>query len=94
MFNPLTNFAIAEGCNGTSWFGWPCDEVAEALRRDYVAAQDETTRHAALEALQRRLWEIVPLVPLGQYKQPLAWRNEVSGLLTATVNVYWNIEKR
>jgi peptide/nickel transport system substrate-binding protein len=94
MFNPLTNFAIGESCDGTSWFGWPCDEAAEALRRNYITAPDEASRGAALEALQRRLWEIVPLVPLGQYKQPLAWRNEVSGLLTATVNVYWNIEKK
>jgi peptide/nickel transport system substrate-binding protein len=94
MYDPLTNFAITSSCDRTGWFGWPCDDEVEALRRDYVRAPDETARHAALEALQRRLWQSVPFVPLGQYSQPLAWRNNVSGMLTATLNVYWNIEKK
>jgi peptide/nickel transport system substrate-binding protein len=93
-FNPLTNFGVNETCGGASWFGWPCDEQAEALRSAYIRAPDDASRRTALEALQRRLWEVVPLVPLGQYKQPIAWRDNVSGLLTATVNVYWNIEKK
>ncbi len=93
-FNPLTNFGINESCGGTSWFGWPCDEQAEALRLAYIRAPDEAARRQALETLQRRFVEVVPLIPLGQYKQPIAWRDSVSGLLTATVNVYWNIEKK
>ncbi|HUA51179.1 MAG TPA: ABC transporter substrate-binding protein [Candidatus Sulfotelmatobacter sp.] len=93
MFNPLTNFAIGETCGGKSWFGWPCDEEADALERAYVRAPDAAAQRAALEALHRRLWQVVPFVPVGQYAQPLAWRNNVTGLLTATVNVYWNIEK-
>jgi peptide/nickel transport system substrate-binding protein len=94
MFNPLTNFAISMACGGKSWFGWPCDEATEALIRDYVRAPDEAARREALETLHKHLWEVVPLVTVGQYTQPLAWRNNVSGLLTANVNVYWNIEKK
>jgi peptide/nickel transport system substrate-binding protein len=93
MFNPLTNFAIGEACGGKSWYGWPCDEESEALQRAYVRAPDAAAQRVALEALHRRLWQVVPFVPAGQYSQPLAWRNNVTGLLTATVNVYWNIEK-
>jgi peptide/nickel transport system substrate-binding protein len=94
MFSPLTNFGVGMACGGKSWFGWPCDEQAEELQRAYVRAPDEASRRAALEALHKRLWEVVPLVTVGQYTQPLAWRNNVSGLLTANVNVYWNVEKK
>jgi peptide/nickel transport system substrate-binding protein len=94
MFNPLSNFAIGATCGGKSWFGWPCDDQTEALIRDYVRAPDDAARRVALETLHKRLWEVIPLVTVGQYTQPLAWRNNVSGLLTANVNVYWNIEKK
>jgi len=94
MYDPLTDFALTTSCDRSGWFGWPCDEQAEALRRDYVRAPDESARGATLEALQRRLWQVVPFVPLGQYRQPLAWRDNVRGMLTATINVYWNIEKK
>ncbi len=94
MFSPLTNFGVGMACGGKSWFGWPCDEQAEALQLAYVRAPDEPARRAALEQLHRRLWEVVPLITVGQYTQPLAWRNNVSGLLTANVNVYWNVEKK
>ncbi len=94
MYSPLANFGINEACDGKSWFGWPCDPVSEDLRLAYIRAPDEAARHTALDALHRRLWEVVPLVPTGQYKQPHAWRSAVSGLLTANLAVYWNIEKR
>ena len=94
MFSPLTNFGVGMACGGKSWFGWPCDPEAEALQLAYIRAPDDAARRAALETLHRRLWEVVPLVTVGQYTQPLAWRDNVTGLLTANVNVYWNIEKK
>ena len=64
-----------------------------------IAPKDEfvkqlTSRRQALDALHARLWEVVPLVPTGQYKQPHAWRNTISGMLRASSAVYWGIEKR
>ena len=50
-------------------------------------------RHALLEAMHRRLWEVLPYVPLGQFKQPFVWRKNVTGVLRANNVVYWNIEK-
>ncbi|MBI3516911.1 MAG: ABC transporter substrate-binding protein [Proteobacteria bacterium] len=94
MYSPLTNFAINASCEGNAWFGWPCDERAEALRLAYVRAPDEPARRQALEALHARLWEVIPMVPTGQFKQPHAWRNTVSGVLRASSAVFWNIEKR
>jgi peptide/nickel transport system substrate-binding protein len=94
MYLPLTNFAINTSCEGNAWFGWPCDERAEALKLAYVRAPDEAARRQALDALHARLWEVIPLVPTGQYKQPHAWRSSVSGMLRAATAVYWNIEKQ
>jgi len=94
MYSPVTNFAINASCEGNAWFGWPCDERAEALRLAYIRAPDETARRQALDALHQRLWEVLPMVPTGQYKQPHAWRNAVSGVLRASSAVYWNIEKK
>jgi peptide/nickel transport system substrate-binding protein len=94
MYLPLTNFAINTSCEGNAWFGWPCDERAETLKLAYLRAPDDASRRQALDALHARLWEVLPLIPTGQYKQPHAWRNNVSGVLRATTAVYWNIEKK
>src|SRR5207302_8468333 len=48
VYSPLTNFTIDSGCGRTNWFGWPCDETAEKLRRAYIMAPDEDARRAAL----------------------------------------------
>ena len=48
---------------------------------------------ALVEAMHRRLWEVVPYVPLGQLKQPFLWRKNISGVLMANTLVFWNIEK-
>jgi len=93
MYSPLTAFAVNSGCDGKNWFGWPCDEPTEMLRRAYVAAASEAAQRDALVALQRHLWEAVPLVPVGQYIQPYAARDTISGILKSHVIVFWNIEK-
>ncbi len=94
MYSPLTNFATNASCGGNAWFGWPCDERAEALRLAYIRAPDEDARRQALDALHARLWEVVPMVPTGQFRQPHAWRNAISGVLRANSAVYWSIEKK
>ena len=51
VHSPVTNFTIDSGCGRSNWFGWPCDEPTEALRREYLLAPDDTARRAALVAL-------------------------------------------
>jgi peptide/nickel transport system substrate-binding protein len=93
MYHPVINFTVDSQCNGKSWFGWPCDDTTQKLRQAYIEAPDEEARRAALEALQRQLWQAVPVVPVGQYIQPYAARDNVSGVLRSHVLVYWNISK-
>jgi len=93
MYSPLTNFTIDSSCDGKNWFGWPCDEPTDVLRRAYVAAPDDAARRTALVALQRRLWEALPVIPAGEYVQPYAARSNITGVLKSHIIVFWNIEK-
>ncbi|MGH7153411.1 MAG: hypothetical protein ACREF3_05730 [Acetobacteraceae bacterium] len=43
--------------------------------------------------MHKRLWEVVPYVPLGQVREPYVWRRNVRGVLNANNLVFWNIEK-
>jgi peptide/nickel transport system substrate-binding protein len=59
----------------------------------YVRETDPTARQQLLEAMHKRLWEVLPYVPLGQFKQPFLWRRNVTGVLRTSNLVYWNIDK-
>jgi peptide/nickel transport system substrate-binding protein len=93
MSSPLTSVVTSLTCDGKNWVGWPCDEQAEKLRDEFVRERDPAKRKEILDKLNARLWEVVPLVLLGQYNQPFAWRKNVSGVLKTSIPVFWNIDK-
>jgi peptide/nickel transport system substrate-binding protein len=93
FYNPVTNFTIDSGCDKQNWFGWPCDEETQKLRQAYIDAPDDEVRRVALVALQAHLWQAVPVVPVGQYIQPYAARDTLSGVLKSHIIVFWNIAK-
>ncbi|UCH49027.1 MAG: ABC transporter substrate-binding protein, partial [Betaproteobacteria bacterium] len=76
------------------WFGWPTDAKTEQLRDAYARAQSAKKKAQIVEALQTRLFEVVPYVNYGQWFQPMAWRANLSGVLVSPVPFFWNIEKR
>jgi peptide/nickel transport system substrate-binding protein len=79
--------------NGTAgWFGWPDDPTLEALRDDWFMAPDLAAQKAKAEALQRRAFETVPFVPLGQYFQATAYRSSITGVLPGFAS-FWNLQK-
>jgi peptide/nickel transport system substrate-binding protein len=76
-----------------AWAGWPTDEALEALRMRFLDAADpEEQRRLALE-VQRRAFEVVPFVPLGQMQQPTAFRRNVQGVVNAPVPFFWDVRK-
>lgn len=93
MQSPLTNIGTNMACE-RAWAGWPCDAEAEKLRGAVVDAPDDAARLAAVEALHRRLAEMQPYRVLGQFDQPYARRDTISGVLAAPVMLFWNIEKK
>ncbi|MCW3475414.1 ABC transporter substrate-binding protein [Limobrevibacterium gyesilva] len=92
MHHPLTNIGTNMACDRKNFAGWPCDEEAERLRQAFLDA-DDAGRAAALDKLHRHLAQVQPYRVLGQYDQPVAMRANVTGLLSAPVIVYWNIDK-
>jgi peptide/nickel transport system substrate-binding protein len=93
LASPLSSPSTITTCDGKNFVGWPCDQVEEDMRIRYIHEPDPARRHALLESMHARLWESLPYVPLGQFKQPFLWRKNVTGVLKSNTLVYWNIEK-
>ena len=92
-YHPLTNITLDLSCGKKNWAGFPCDPEGEALRQKFLDAADDAARKQAFEAFQRHLWDFIPYVPEGQFDVASAYRQELSGVLAAYVQPYWNIEK-
>jgi peptide/nickel transport system substrate-binding protein len=93
MLNPLTNVGVnARGKSG-GWFGWPEDAEVEKLRDAFARELDPAKQKAIAEAIQKRAYELVMYVPLGQYTMPYAFRSNVTGILAGPVPVFWNVAK-
>jgi peptide/nickel transport system substrate-binding protein len=93
LASPLTSPSTITTCDGKNFYGWPCDQVEEDMRLRYIREPDAGKRAELLQDMHRRLWEVVPYVPLGQFIQPFLWRHNVSGVLRSNVLAFWNIEK-
>ena len=59
----------------------------------YIRESDPAKQRKLLVAMHRRLWEVVPYLPLGQFVQPFLWRSNIIGVLRANVLAFWNISK-
>jgi len=93
-FHPLTNAALDMSCGGHNWPGFPCDEAGERLRQRVLRALTPAEQQEAFEALQEHMWQFLPYVPVGQWDVVSAYRPNITGLLSAYVQPYWNVEKR
>jgi peptide/nickel transport system substrate-binding protein len=73
--------------------GWADDEKLEALRAAWFQAGDDATRRELAAQIQERAFEIVPFIPLGQYRTRGAYRSYLSGAVDAPIAFQWNLEK-
>ena len=79
--------------NGSAgWFGWPDDPELESLRAEWFDAPDLTAQRAIAGRMQRRAFETVPFVPLGQYFQATAYRNTLSDVIP-NFATFWSLKK-
>ena len=74
------------------WFGWPSDPDLEQLRHDYARAQTPEQRKEIATKVQERLWAIGASGELGQFFNPVAYRNNVTGLIKSPVQFFWNMD--
>lgn len=90
QLNPITNISVAAS-GDDAWFGWPENDKIEELRNAFARETDMEKQKEIVEELQVELYDFVPYIPTGQYYQPTAFRDNVSGVLEAPVPFFWNI---
>ena len=93
LLNPVANIGVSGGCEEKAWFGWPCDEKIEQMRQEFASETDLGKQQKIAEDIQARANEIVTYIPIGQYQQPIAYRDSLSGVIQAPVHLFWNIKK-
>ncbi len=92
--HPFLNIAAATPCDGKNWFGWACDEEMEKMRIAFLDANTPAEKKAALEAFQKKFFDVLPYRILGQMLNPVAYRKNIDGVLDSAELVYWNVAKK
>jgi peptide/nickel transport system substrate-binding protein len=91
--NPLF-FASLTGSGEKGWFGWATDDKLEQLKAQFLATMGEPERKQLAEQIQLENFAGGIVGPIGEYKPLTAYRKGVvSGVVTAPVNVFWNLKK-
>lgn len=84
--------AIAfSGNPDAGWFGWAQDAELEEARSAFARAATPEERKEIAAKVQERLWAIGASGQLGQFFSPVAYRNNVTGLIKSPVQFFWNI---
>lgn len=88
--SPLVNSRIrGVEANESGWYKGP---RYEALRAEWMLAEDPATRRRLAGDIQRELVATVPLAPCGVTFQPAAWRADLDGVLEG-VPKFWNVKR-
>ena len=73
------------------WFGWAEDAELEEARTAFAKAGSLEEKQALAAKVQERLWAIGASGQLGQFFTPVAYRNNVKGLIKSPVQFFWNM---
>lgn len=91
--NPLT-MAMMNARGDKGWFGWMDDAKLEEIKSRFAQATTDADKKRIAEEAQLYAFQVGTHVPLGQYTVPAAVRKNVSGIVPAGAQVYWNIKKQ
>lgn len=90
--DPLRSHVVAaDGVK--SWFGWPNVPETGVLRNAFARAGSEEERKEITKKLQKIMVDEVIIGPLGQYVSNTAYSKKISGVLEASLPLFWNISK-
>jgi len=78
------------GNPATGWIGWPADPELEALRAAYLRAPENGDRARIAADVQARIVDQAHFAILGQFYEPIAFRNNVIGLQRG-IQMYYNL---
>ena len=87
--NPAGHIAL-RGNGEAGYAGWSTSPRTEELREAWFRAADQAAQKAICAEIQQQCMIDVPFYPLGQYIQPTAFRNSITGVLGG-IPVFWNV---
>ena len=91
QFNPAAhNFIRGSGLSAT--FGWSTSPRLEELRDEWLRSGSDEVRARIGRDMQRQAFQDVPYVPLGQFYQPTAFRDDLNGMLKG-LPLFWNVRR-
>ena len=93
LINPVANIGVSGGGTEKAWFGWPTDPEIEALRQAFARETNPAAQKQLASQVQEKAMDTVTYIPIGQYLQYRAIRENVSGFLSAPVPYFWNLSK-
>ncbi|HEY0202568.1 MAG TPA: ABC transporter substrate-binding protein [Acetobacteraceae bacterium] len=71
---------LMRGNGENAYNGWPTLPKLEALRDEWLQAEDKTAQLALARRMQEQAMQDVPYLPLGSYYQPVAYKADLTGV--------------
>lgn len=94
IFNPVIATGLSGGGVERAWFGWPDDPELEDMRAAFARETDPERQKQMAEDIQLRAFDTVTHGNFGTWFNPVAYRDNISGLIPSPVQFFWNIEKQ
>ena len=91
LWDPAGHLAL-RGNGQNAWSGWPTSARIEELRDAWFMAKDDETRRALGREMQLQAWQDVPYIPAGRWKQPTAYRRDLTGVLRG-IPLFYNVRR-
>ncbi|HEY0183189.1 MAG TPA: ABC transporter substrate-binding protein [Rhodopila sp.] len=89
--NPSNHYAIrGNGNDPSAWPGWCVSSRLEELRDAWFDAPGVEAQRKICQDMQLQCMVDVPSVPLGQFVQPTAYRDRITGVLNGFAT-FWNV---
>ena len=92
LANPIANNMI-RGLGRAGWFGWPDSPALRGLRDAWLDAPDLAAQQTIAAEIQKTVFDEVPYIPTGQWFTPSAWRSNITGIVSGSSPVFWNLKK-
>lgn len=93
IWNPLVNPLIDGSGKDKVWAGWRVNPEVEALRAQYLVAQDLEEQKRIAREIQQIVWDDGFYYNGGEYRSVSAWSDKVKGVNEGPLSLFWNIRK-
>ena len=92
ILNPILATGLSGGGTERGWFGWPDDKMIEDMRKEFARETDPGMQRALADKIQVRGIDIGTHGNVGTFFVPVAYRDNVRGLIKSPVQFFWNMD--